>query len=147
MKKGESERQGYILRISKDEWVKQVYDRKKYYVGVRRRWKPGLTILFARKAEKGDSFIGYGVVGSVQGVSELSEEERGECEKEGWKHALNFESLFEFEPPLLIKETVLKDVKARGKYLHGLRLTQSQIQSILSQAERWGIRKRVHPSP
>ena len=41
MKEGESSPRGYILRIARDEWVKQVFDRKKYYVGVRGRWEPG----------------------------------------------------------------------------------------------------------
>ena len=127
---------GYILRISRDEWVEQVFDLKKYYVGVRGRWEPGLTIFFARKAEKGDSFLGYGLIENVQELEELSEEERSECEKWGWKHALNFKSLVRFEPPLPIKETVIKDVGLWGSRLHGYRLTSEQVLSILSKAEQ-----------
>ena len=136
MKEGESSPTGYILRIARDEWVKQVFDLKKYYVGVRGRWEPGLTIFFARKAEKGDSFLGYGFIENVQELEELSEEERSECEKWGWKHALNFKNVVRFEPPLPIKETLIKDVGLWGSRLHGYRLTSEQVQSILSKAEQ-----------
>ncbi len=136
MKEGRSSPRGYILRITRDEWVKQVFDIKKYYVKVRGRWEPGLTIFFARKAEKGDSFLGYGVIGSIQELGELSEEEKSECEKWGWKRALNFKSVVRFEPPLPIKETVIKDVGLWGSRLHGYRLTSAQVQSILSKAEQ-----------
>jgi len=136
MKEGEFSSMGYILRISRDEWVKQVFDLKKYYVGVRGRWEPGLTIFFARKAEKGDSFLGYGLIENVQELEELSEEERSECEECGWKHALNFKNVVKFEPPLPIKETVIKDVGLWGSRLHGYRLNTAQVQSILSKAEQ-----------
>jgi len=136
MKEGEFSPMGYILRIARDEWVKQVFGLKKYYVGVRGRWEPGLTIFFARKAEKGDSFLGYGLIESVQELEELSEEERRECEKWGWKHALNFKDVVKFEPPLPIKETLLKDTGLWGNRLHGYRLTSEQVRSILSKAEQ-----------
>jgi len=136
MKEGEFSPMGYILRIVRDEWVEQVFDLKKYYVGVRGRWEPGLTIFFARKAERGDSFLGYGVIENVQELEELSEEERSECEKWSWKHALNFKNVVKFEPPLPIKETVIKDTGLWGNRLHGYRLTSEQVQSILSKAEQ-----------
>ena len=52
---------GYILRITRKEWVDQVFERTKYYVGIRRRWKPNQIIFFAHKTARGDAFIGYGV--------------------------------------------------------------------------------------
>lgn len=135
MKETGSSAGGYILRITKDEWVKQVFDLKRYYAGVRRRWEPRLTILFARKAEKGDSFLGYGIIENVLKTEELSEEERTECKKYGWNRAINFKDTVKFDPPLPIKETVIKDVGVRGSRLHGFRLTSAQVQSILSKAE------------
>lgn len=136
MMEGEPSLWGYILGIARNEWVKQVFNLKKYYVVVRGRWEPGLTIFFARKAEKGDSFLGYGFIGSVQKLEELSEEERSECEKHGWKRVLNFKSVVRFEPPLPIKETVIKDTGLWGSRLHGYRLTSAQVRSILSRAEQ-----------
>jgi len=135
MKEIESSSHGYILRITKEEWVKQVFSLKRYYAGVRRKWEPGLTIFFARKAEKGDSFLGYGIIESVLKTEELTEEERNECKKHGWNRAINFKDVVKFDPPLPIKETVMKDVGVRGNRLHGYRLTPAQIQSILSKAE------------
>jgi len=136
MKEIESSSHGYILRITKDEWVKQVFGLKKYYAGVKRKWEPELTIFFARKAEKGDSFLGYGIIESVLKTEELSEEERDECEKYGWNRVINFKDVVKFDFPLPIKETVLKDVRVRGNRLHGYRLTPEQIQSILNKAKQ-----------
>jgi len=136
MKKIESSFHGYILRITKIEWVKRVFSLKRYYAGVKRKWEPGLTILFARKAEKGDSFLGYGIIGSVLKTEELSEEERAECKKYGWNRVINFKDVIKFDSPLPIKETVMKDVGVRGNRLHGYRLTSAQIQSILSKAKQ-----------
>ncbi|MEA2090103.1 MAG: hypothetical protein U9O89_05020 [Thermoproteota archaeon] len=136
MNKNKSDYEGYILRITKDEWMKQVFERMKYYAGVRRKWTPGLTIFFARKTEKGDSLIGYGVVETVQKLEELTEEERRECEKWGWNVALVFKYLIKLDQPLLIKDSILKDSKMRGKYLHGFALDSAKVQSLLNQAEQ-----------
>ena len=45
------ENHGYILRISSDDWVDQVYELKKYYSGVMRSWKRETPILFAKKTD------------------------------------------------------------------------------------------------
>ena len=76
----EEENYGYILRISQDDWEKQVFEIKKYYTAVRRKWHRGTNILLARKTDVGDSFIGYGVVGKVEHLWELSPEEEAYCQ-------------------------------------------------------------------
>ena len=126
---------GYILRITRKEWVEQVFERTKYYIGIRRKWLPSQTILFVHKTIKGDAFIGYGIVNNFQSFEELSDEEKAECEKWNWKGALDFTYVVRFEEPLPIKETFLKDSRLRGKYLHGLALTREQVDSILSIVE------------
>lgn len=125
---------GYILRITTKEWVEQVYDRVKYYVGIRRKWKPGQIILFAHKTRKGDAFIGYGVINVFQPLEELTEKEKAECEKWGWYGALDFKYVKKFKEPVLIKETILKDFRLKGRLVHGFGLNSEQIESILSQA-------------
>ncbi len=126
---------GYILRITRKEWVEQVFERTKYYVGIKRKWSPSQTIFFVHKTMRGDAFIGYGVVNNFQSFEELSDEEKAECEKWNWNGALDFIYVVKFKEPLLIKETFLKNSRLRGKYLHGLALTREQIDSILSVAE------------
>ena len=126
---------GYILRITRKEWVDQVFERTKYYVGIGRRWKPNQIIFFTHKTARGDAFIGYGVISDFQSFEELTEDEKIECEKWNWRGALNFTYVVRFEKPLLIKETFLRDSKLKGKYLHGLALTREQADSILSLAE------------
>ncbi|MEM3565798.1 MAG: hypothetical protein QXK18_02875 [Candidatus Bathyarchaeia archaeon] len=127
---------GLILRIATKEWVKRVFDSAMYYTGARRKWQSGQTVVFVSKTEFGDSFIGYGVIENVYGKEELSEEEQKECETYGWRKALEFKYLLKFEKPLPLKETFLKDLKLRGKVLHGLPLTSEQLNAIINQAER-----------
>ncbi len=124
----------FILRITKDEWLKQVFTIKKYYPGIGRRWEPNSTILLARKAENKDSFIGYGVLERFIKREDLPEKEKAECEKMGWKGVLVFSELYKFEPPLPIKDTVLAGTKAKGRCFHGYPLTRNQVKSILDMA-------------
>lgn len=57
-------------------------------------------------------------------------------QKWGWKHVLNFKDVVKFEPPLPIKQTIIKDTGLWGNRLHGYRLTSEQARSILSKAEQ-----------
>ncbi|MEM3459357.1 MAG: EVE domain-containing protein [Candidatus Bathyarchaeia archaeon] len=129
------EADGYILRIATKQWVEQVFNMAIYYTNARRKWKPGQTILFMHKTGKGDAVVGYGEIGNLYSIDELSEEEKLECEKHGWKKAIEFTYVKEFENPLSIKDTFLKDLKIRGKYFHGFPLKREQITSIIEQAE------------
>lgn len=127
---------GYVLRITTKEWVKHVFDMAIYYTSVRRKWKLGQIVLFVHKTNGGDAIVGYGVVENVYEAGELSEEERRECAKYGWKKAIAFKYVMEFEKPLSVKETFLKDRKFRGRYCHGLQLSKQQLDSIIGQAEQ-----------
>jgi hypothetical protein len=129
------ERYGYILRIAKDEWLRQVYQIKKYYPGFKRRWDEGTVILLAKKTEAGDSFIGYGIVERVMSLEELPTDEKAYCEEHGWKCAIVFKELYRFDPPYPIKESILKDDPRRGRYLHGARLPWDMVSSILESAK------------
>lgn len=126
---------GYILRISTEKWVEQVFDRARYYTSLRRTWKPRQTIVFLHKTEIGDSVIGYGVIENIYERDEVTEEEQRECEKYDWKKAIEFKYMIKLEKPLPLKETFLKDSKRRGRYLHGLKLSEEQSNSIISKAE------------
>lgn len=129
------EAEGYILRISTEKWVNQVFSLAIYYTSLRRKWKSGQTIVFLHKTNVGDSVIGYGVIGRICEKDELPEEEQRECEKHGWKKAIEFRYVKPIKP-LPIKETFLKDIRLSGKYLHGLKLDEEQVNSIISQVER-----------
>ena len=129
------EADGYILRIATEKWVDQVFNLAIYYTSARRKWKVGQTIVFMHKTNIGDAVIGYGVIENVYERDELSEEERLECEKYGWKKAIEFKYIIKFEKPLPVKETFLKDLKLRGKYLHGFLLNREQLNAIISRAE------------
>lgn len=133
----EHERYGYILRIATDEWLKQVYRLKRYYPGLNRRWDEGTVILLAKKAEAGDSFIGYGIVERVMRPEELPPDERAYCEGHGWKGAIVFKELYSFDPPYPIKESILKGDSRKGKYLHGVRLTVEEVNSIIESAKNY----------
>jgi hypothetical protein len=80
--------------------------------------------------------VGYGEIGNVYSLDELSEEERRECDRWGWKEAIEFKYVIRFEKPLPIKETFLKGLKIRGRTLHGFPLSREKLNSIISDAER-----------
>jgi len=133
----DEENWGYILRVSTDDWVDQIFEIKKYYSGVMRGWKRDSTILLAKKTEVGDSFIGYGVVGRVEMLWELTPEEESYCRENNWKCALTFKALNRYNKPYPIKKTLLKDDPRKGAFLHGARLTEDQVDQILEESEQY----------
>ena len=131
----EDQNYGYILRLSTEDWRDQVYELKKYYSGVMRGWKRETPVLLAMKTDEGDSFIGYGVVGKVEHLWELSPEEEAYCRENNWKCALTFKALNRFERPYPIKESLLADDPRKGSFLHAARLTEDQVDALLDAAE------------
>lgn len=126
---------GYILRIATKQWVDNVFTMAIYYTNIHRKWKQGQTVLFIHKTGGGDALVGYGVIEAVHEIAELAAEEKGECEKHGWRRALLFTYVVRFEKSLPVKETFLRDRKFRGRCCHGLPLNKEQLDSIISQAE------------
>jgi len=131
----EDQNYGYILRLSTEDWRDQVYELKKYYSGVMRGWKRETPVLLAMKTDVGDSFIGYGVVGKVEHLWELSPEEEAYCRENNWKCALTFKALNRFERPYPIKESLLSEDPRKGSFLHAARLTEDQMDALLDAAE------------
>ena len=129
------ERRGYILRIIRDEWVEKVFKEQRYYSGISRRWRRGDIILFAKKTEAGDSFIGYGVVEKIEEIWELPPEERRYAMEHGWRWALTLNPIFRFEKPIPIRETILAEDPRKGRFLHGAMLTEEELDAILEAAE------------
>ncbi len=129
------ERPGYILRVSHEDWVEQIYEINKYYSGIIRNWRIGTPILLAKKTEVGDSFLGYGITSKVEMLWEMSPEEEHYCKENGWKVALSFKPLIRFENPLPIKMTPLANDKRKGFFLHGVLLPEDTVDTILETAE------------
>lgn len=129
-----SQHVGYILRIAGKELADHVFDMAIYYTNLSRKWGSGQVILFVSKSELGDAFIGYGVIGRVLAKDALSDQERIECERGGWKVAIEFKYVGKLERPLLVKETFLKNSKLRGRFFHGLQLEREQVEDVLKQA-------------
>jgi hypothetical protein len=135
-----SQSSGVVLRIASKELVDHVFDMAIYYTNLNRKWDSGQTVLFLSKSELGDAFVGYGVVEQVSNEDDLSDQERIECERGGWKCAIEFRYVKRFDEPLLTRETFLKDSKLRGRFLHGLWLTKEQVERVLQQA----VERRIH---
>ncbi|MEM1544192.1 MAG: hypothetical protein QW600_03090 [Candidatus Bathyarchaeia archaeon] len=133
-KRGTYLHKNFILRITREEWLRQVFTIKKYYPGVPRRWERGGLIFLARRSDRGDSFVGYGVVGRFIEKDDLKGVERQECERMRWRGVIIFDELYRFEPPLPLKETSIAGLKAKGKCLHGYPLTEEQAAEILEAA-------------
>ncbi len=131
------ENHGYILRVSHDDWVDQIFELKKYYSGIIRNWRVGTPILLAKKKHVGDSFLGYGITDKVEMLWEMSAEEEHYCKENGWKVAITFKPIIKFENPVPIKMTPLKGDKRKGMFLHGVILTEDTVDTILEIAEEY----------
>lgn len=130
-----SEVGGCILRIASKQWLNQVFSMAIYYTNMRRKWRHGQTILFVHKTNVGDALVGYGLIERACEKDELSEQDKYACEKGGWRRAIEFKYVKQFDKPLPIKDTFLKGSKLRGRYFHGLRLGKNQLDALLAQAE------------
>jgi len=128
-----SEFEGFILRIASKEWVDQVFGTAIYFTNLRKKWKRGQTILFVHKTSLGDALVGYGVIDKVWEKDALPEHDKSACERGGWKRALEFQYVKQFDAPLPIKETFLKGSKLRGRYFQGLKLNKNQVREVLAQ--------------
>jgi len=126
---------GYVLRISYEDLVNQVFSLGKYYSGVIRDFKRGTPLLFVAKSEGGDSLVGYGVVDKIEYLWEMTPEEEAYAREHNWKIALTLRGATRFRTPLLIKNSLLKDDKRKGAYLHGAKLTEETMDALLEQAE------------
>jgi hypothetical protein len=134
--------EGYILRIVGEEFAEHVFDLAIYYTNLKRKWRSEQIILFVHKSKLGDAFVGYGVIGRILEKHELSDQERAECERGGWKMAIEFKYVRRLETPLLIKETFLKDSRLRGRLFHGLPLDRVQVDNLLKQARVRGFHQK-----
>jgi hypothetical protein len=131
-----SEADGYILRISSDKLVNQVFDSTVYYTNMQRKWKERHVILFLHRTTIGDAFVGYGVIRKACRRELLANEDRKACEAGDWRTALEFLYVKRFANPVLIKDTFLNKSKLRGRYLHGLHIEKSHLESVLKQNEQ-----------
>jgi hypothetical protein len=130
-----SSRDGYVLRIAHEDLVNQVFSLGKYYSGIQRNFIRETPLLFAAKSESGDSLVGYGVVDKIEYLWEMTPAEEAYAREHGWKIALTLRGATRFKNSLLIKNSLLKDDKRKGAYLHGAKLTEDTMDALLEQAE------------
>lgn len=117
---------GYILRISTNEYERRVFADRCYYAGVSRRWEVGDTVFFVRKGENRDSIIGHGVLEEIRQLAELHPKEREECIAKRWRCKLSFGSKLErYREPITVVDAFGVGMP-RGNRIHGYRLTQAQ---------------------
>ena len=133
--KDASRHSGSILRIATKDLVDLVFEMAIYYTSMNRKWSSEHMIVFVHKTELGDAFVGYGSIERVLEKDALSEEERAECIRGGWKKAIEFRFVKRFAKPLLIKDTFFKESKLRGRYFHGLRLSEQQLEDLLPRSD------------
>jgi len=127
--------ENYILRIIKDEWEKQVFAIKAYYVGVRRDWKNDGKILLIKNTEAGDAFIGYAVIKNIIDLEKMGDEEKDMCIDNNWNKKLSFGKLVRFEPSVLVKDTLVSKWGQKGALLHGAPVSETDTESIIKIAK------------
>ena len=93
-------------------------------------------ILFIMNARKGDSIIGYGSVEKIEEYYAIMDDDEYDFCKEN-KHnvCITFKKIIKFNPPLLIKDTILGSGRRKGAFLHGAKLHWQMIDEILDEAE------------
>ena len=125
----------HILRISRDDWMRQVFEVRKYYSGMRsiKGWQIGSIVIFLKKVGETDSIIGYGVIKGIETLDNLSGDEKALCQKHGWKVAVRFSDLERLEPPKPLKETTIGEWDVKGRLLHGRTLSNEEIKLILEE--------------
>jgi len=65
----------------------------------------------------------------------MTPEEEEYSKGHSWNCSLTFRGLTRLETPYPIKESILKEDKRRGMFLHGAMLTEEQVDAILEAAE------------
>lgn len=131
----ENEIYGYFLRLSSDEFFKQVLNIKKYYSGISRHWGRGTKILFLKNTPNGDAFVAFGTIEKVEHLWELSPEEEAYMHENNWKRCLTFSQLDAFEIPLRVKDSPFAGDKRKGGFLHGVKVSLGTISDIIDLAE------------
>ncbi len=132
---------GYILRVSKNEWIDQMFRLSKYYTGLIRAYTRGQVILFLGKVDKlGDCFIGYGVIDKVEMLWEMPPEEEDYARGHGWKVGLTFRGLTRLDPPVSREATSLNRAAdpRTGAFIHGARIAQETVDAVLDELDTGG---------
>ncbi|MEM4311781.1 MAG: hypothetical protein QXX95_05270 [Nitrososphaerales archaeon] len=81
---------GYFLRILPGKYEESLFSKRCYFTGRARHWELESLVFFARKDEGRDSIFGLGILRDIKNIKELSEEEKINCEREGWRWKLIF---------------------------------------------------------
>jgi hypothetical protein len=123
----------YIIRISRDEFENKIYGKRIYYVGIRRNWSKGSTLVFIKKVNsKDDAFIGTGVIDRMLELDELEYSEKKVCIENNWYKKIIFGKLVRFLPAVLVRDTMVICWTQKGPLLHGHEIRDSDISKIQS---------------
>ena len=124
----------HILRITRDDWIRQVFEVRKYYSGMIpiKGWKVGSTVVFLGKVGKMDSVIGWGIIEGIEKIDDMTVEEKTMCQENGWKYAVRFGDLERLSTPKPLKETPLVKWDVKGRFFNGRTLTDEELETILS---------------
>ncbi len=124
----------YIMRIANDEFESSVFSRRAYYTAMRRRWSKGTKILFVKKGESGDTFIGYAVVDRAIGIDKMDMNDKKICLDNGWSSKVIFSRLIRLEPPIPVKSTMVGRWPQKGALLHGASISDDDLKVIIDSA-------------
>lgn len=98
------------------------------YIGIRRDWSRNSKILFVKRLQSGDAFIGSGMPKKIAGLDELDGDERRLCMENNWYGKMLFERLAKFQPPVDLQNTSL--AQKMPALLHGLEITDDEVSAI-----------------
>jgi hypothetical protein len=87
-----------------------------------------------KKTESGDAFVGYGIVKNVISLEDMDDKEKEMCVNNNWNKKLSFGKLVRFEPPVLVKDTMVSKWGQKGALLHGAPISEPDMEFITKMA-------------
>ena len=88
-----------------------------------------------KNTESGDAFIGYALIRKIIDLEGMNDKEKDMCIDNNWNKKLSFGKLVRFEPPVLVKDTVVAKWGQKGALLHGAPVSETDIESIIRTAK------------
>lgn len=123
----------HILRLDDENDFEIVLQREKYFTSMTtiNGWRKGSIVIFLKNSVDGDSVVGWGYFDYAKKYVEMCTEDKIICEKTDSKFLLKLDKLAELTPPKLIKETAIGNWGINGRFLHGKKLSDKELETVL----------------
>lgn len=120
----------YIINITKNKFVNQIYGKRTYYVRIKRKWSKGSILVFVKGKEAEESFTGYGIIENIFDIEYVDPPEKKMLVEYDLYYKIVFGKLVKFCPKILVRDTPIGSWNKKGVLLHGMQINESDILQI-----------------